>query len=194
MADDEEAGAAHKGWMIQIGVTDNAAKANALLDRARDATPRLGRCEAITEKVQQGGDLLYRARFAGLDPTSAESSVPLAQDAMDSPASPPMTDAGTFDPRRPFSARSASALSLHQNILGLIDPRGESGRAAMIWMKLLHQRSRCAATISSRPAPFGRPRISYASSRDIGPPLRLRRPVSPSLCCASRQPANRRSR
>lgn len=28
-----------------------------------------------------------------------------------------------------------------QNILGLIDPRSESGRAAMIWVKLLHQRS-----------------------------------------------------
>ena len=31
------------------------------------------------------------------------------------------------------------ALTLHQNILGLIDPRGKRGRAAMIWMKLLHQ-------------------------------------------------------
>ena len=30
-------------------------------------------------------------------------------------------------------------MSLHQNILGLIDPRGKRGRAAMIWMKLLHQ-------------------------------------------------------
>ncbi len=30
-------------------------------------------------------------------------------------------------------------MSVQQNILGLIDPRGESGRAAMIWMKLLHQ-------------------------------------------------------
>ena len=33
------------------------------------------------------------------------------------------------------------ALTLHQNILGLIDPRGKRGRAAMIWMKLLHQSS-----------------------------------------------------
>ena len=30
-------------------------------------------------------------------------------------------------------------MSAQQNILGLIDPRGQSGRAAMIWMKLLHQ-------------------------------------------------------
>ena len=32
-------------------------------------------------------------------------------------------------------------MSLEQNILGQIDPRGQSGRSAMIWMKLLHQRS-----------------------------------------------------
>ena len=32
------------------------------------------------------------------------------------------------------------ALTLHQNILGLIDPRGKRGRAAMIWMKLFHER------------------------------------------------------
>ena len=32
-------------------------------------------------------------------------------------------------------------MSVQQNILGLIDPRGQSGRAAMIWVKLLHQAS-----------------------------------------------------
>ena len=32
-------------------------------------------------------------------------------------------------------------MSVQQNILGLIDPRGQSGRAAMVWMKLLHQSS-----------------------------------------------------
>ena len=31
-------------------------------------------------------------------------------------------------------------MSLHQDILGLIDPRGKSSRAAVIWMKLFHQR------------------------------------------------------
>src|SRR5271166_7207484 len=51
---------------------------------------------------------------------------------MDFPASPPATDACSQEP--------CLALSLHQNILGLIDPRGKRGRAAMIWMKLLHQR------------------------------------------------------
>jgi len=32
-------------------------------------------------------------------------------------------------------------MTVQQNILGLIDPRGESGRAAVVWMKLLHKRS-----------------------------------------------------
>src|SRR4051794_16527116 len=35
----------------------------------------------------------------------------------------------------------AYPMSVQQNILGLIDPRGQSGRAAVIWMKLLHQAS-----------------------------------------------------
>ncbi len=75
LADDEEAGAAHKGWMIQIGATDDAAKANALLARARERDPKaLAAAKPITEKVQKGGDSFYRARFAGLDPTSAESA------------------------------------------------------------------------------------------------------------------------
>ena len=32
-------------------------------------------------------------------------------------------------------------MSLQENILGLIDPRGQSGRAAVVWVKLLHQAS-----------------------------------------------------
>src|SRR5271169_348988 len=52
---------------------------------------------------------------------------------MDFPASPPATDACSQEP--------CLALTLHQNILGLIDPRGKRGRAAMIWMKFLHQSS-----------------------------------------------------
>ena len=45
-------------------------------------------------------------------------------------------------------------MSLHQNILGLIDPRGKRGRAAMIWMKLLHQSS-MGADYVRRARPFG---------------------------------------
>ena len=32
-------------------------------------------------------------------------------------------------------------MSAQQNVLGLIDSRGQSRRAAMVWMKLLHQRT-----------------------------------------------------
>ena len=47
-------------------------------------------------------------------------------------------------------------MSLHQNILGLIDPRGKRGRAAMIWMKLFHERPVGADYISLVRA-FGEP-------------------------------------
>ena len=61
--------------MIQIGATDNAAKASALLIRARERDPKaLAAAKPITEKVQKGDASFYRARFAGLDPTSAESA------------------------------------------------------------------------------------------------------------------------
>src|SRR5580658_3860416 len=62
---------------------------------------------------------------------------------MDFRVSPPATDAREAalpGSSTPCPERSLSlAVSLHQNILGLIDPRGKRGRAAMIWMKLLHQ-------------------------------------------------------
>ena len=84
-------------------------------------------------------------------------------------------------------------MSVQQNILGLIDPRGQSGRAAMIWMKLLHQGS-VGADDFLRPAPFGRPRI-HTPRRATSPRRAARRPAArASPCSASRQPANRRSR
>ena len=67
-------------------------------------------------------------------------------------------------------------MSLHQNILGLIDPRGKRGRAAMIWMKLLHQRAMGADDLR-RARAFGSPGLRSASRRDIAaaapPPLTL---------------------
>ena len=63
--------------MIQIGATDDAAKASALLARARGATDQRRvslAAKPITQKVQKGEDTFYRARFAGLDPASAESA------------------------------------------------------------------------------------------------------------------------
>ncbi len=65
--------AARSGWMIQIGATDDAAKANALLARAKaDGRRALGSAQPFTEKVQKGSATLYRARFAGLEQDSAE--------------------------------------------------------------------------------------------------------------------------
>jgi D-alanyl-D-alanine carboxypeptidase len=71
-ADNQDA-VAHRGWMIQIGATDDATKASALLARARERNPKaLAAAKPVTEKVQKGEDTFYRARFAGLDPASAE--------------------------------------------------------------------------------------------------------------------------
>ena len=64
---------ARTGWMIQIGATDDVAKANALLAKAKaDGRNTLGRAQPFTEKVQKGASTLYRARFAGLEADSAE--------------------------------------------------------------------------------------------------------------------------
>jgi D-alanyl-D-alanine carboxypeptidase len=73
--DGEGDASARKGWIIQIGATDDAAKANALLTRARERDlSALASAKPITEKVRKGEDTFYRARFAGLDPASAESA------------------------------------------------------------------------------------------------------------------------
>ncbi len=65
--------AARTGWMIQIGATDDVAKANALLAKAKaDGRKTLGAAQPFTEKVQKGAATLYRARFAGLEADSAE--------------------------------------------------------------------------------------------------------------------------
>jgi D-alanyl-D-alanine carboxypeptidase len=66
---------AHLGWMIQIGATDDIVKANALLARAKvEGHGLLTTAEGFTEKVQKGDAILYRARFAGLDPSRAEAA------------------------------------------------------------------------------------------------------------------------
>jgi len=67
--------APHSGWMIQIGATDDAAKAGELLARARSqGHASLDTAQPFTEKVQKGGGTLYRARFAGLEAGSAEAA------------------------------------------------------------------------------------------------------------------------
>jgi D-alanyl-D-alanine carboxypeptidase len=63
------------GWIIQIGISDDAAKANDLLARARAQNRgQLAQARPFTEKVAKGEDVFYRARFAGLDSASAETA------------------------------------------------------------------------------------------------------------------------
>ena len=154
--------------MIQIGATDDAAKANALLTRARDRNrSTLASAKPVTEKVRKGDDTFYRARFAGLDSASAESACrSLQTQRILLLRRPRLTH--ELRPVRRRHRGAPLALSLHQNILGLIDPRGKSGRAAMIWMKLLHQGSVGADDFLARSRPSAGPGLRTppgASSR-----------------------------
>ncbi|HEX9169574.1 MAG TPA: serine hydrolase [Roseiarcus sp.] len=69
-------GSAGRGsWMIQIGATDDLAKANALLIRAREQNrSTLAAAKPVTESVRKGDGTLYRARFAMLDSASADAA------------------------------------------------------------------------------------------------------------------------
>ncbi len=63
------------GVLIQIGATDDQDKANELLARARSqGRSALASARPFTEKVQKGGETLWRARFAGLDADGAEAA------------------------------------------------------------------------------------------------------------------------
>jgi D-alanyl-D-alanine carboxypeptidase len=74
-ATDDDDAPGGKGWKIQIGATEDAAKATALLDRARlRDRALLAAAKPMTEKVRKGDGTLYRAQFAGLDSASAESA------------------------------------------------------------------------------------------------------------------------
>jgi D-alanyl-D-alanine carboxypeptidase len=74
-AKERDGAAPHEGWTIQIGATDDPAKANALLIRARERNrSTLASAKPVTEKVHRGEDTVYRARFAMLDSTAAESA------------------------------------------------------------------------------------------------------------------------
>jgi D-alanyl-D-alanine carboxypeptidase len=74
-AQDRDGGAPPGGWMIQIGATDDPAKAMALLIRAREQNRSvLAAATPVTEKVRMGAGAIYRARFAVLDAASAESA------------------------------------------------------------------------------------------------------------------------
>ncbi len=67
--------ASKHGVMIQIGATDDAAKANELLAKAKTQSKgSLASAHPFTEKVQKGRETLYRARFAGLEEGQAEAA------------------------------------------------------------------------------------------------------------------------
>ena len=98
-ADDGDPAVTRKGWIIQIGATDDAAKASALLAKARERDPKaLAAAKPSPKKCR-------KATTHSIAPGSPASirlppSLPAApSNATDSPASPPTTDAGTFDPR-----------------------------------------------------------------------------------------------
>lgn len=54
-------------WIIQLGATDDEAKAREIIARARKASGSLSEVAGFTEKVEKGGATLFRARFAGFD-------------------------------------------------------------------------------------------------------------------------------
>lgn len=55
-------------WVIQLGATDDEAKAKDILARARaKASGPLADASGFTEKVEKGGATLFRARFAGFE-------------------------------------------------------------------------------------------------------------------------------
>jgi len=63
------------GWTIQIGATDNADKAAALIKSAKEKrSSLLASARGYTEAVRKGKGTMYRARFAGLEESRAEAA------------------------------------------------------------------------------------------------------------------------
>lgn len=63
------------GWIIQLGATDDEAKAKDILQRARaQGRAVLAKAEPFTEKVSKGRSTLYRARFSGFDEDNAQTA------------------------------------------------------------------------------------------------------------------------
>jgi D-alanyl-D-alanine carboxypeptidase len=63
------------GWMIQVGAFDVEKDAKERLTVAQDkARTMLGHANGFTERVAKGDKTLYRARFAGLEKSQAESA------------------------------------------------------------------------------------------------------------------------
>lgn len=62
------------GWIIQVGALDSENEARQRLDAARGASKLLTGADPFTEAVSKGSKTFYRARFAGLDQSSAEAA------------------------------------------------------------------------------------------------------------------------
>jgi len=62
-----------RGWLIQIGAFDREDEARQHLSAARlKVREALAAADSLTERVQKGDKILYRARFTGLDKEAAE--------------------------------------------------------------------------------------------------------------------------
>ncbi len=65
----------HDGWLIQIGAFDREEEARQHLSTARlKVRNALAAAHPITERVQKGDKVLYRARFTGFDKGTAETA------------------------------------------------------------------------------------------------------------------------
>src|SRR5262249_21040787 len=66
---------AHDGWLIQIGAFDREDEARQHLSTARlKVRDVLAAAPALTERIQNGDKVLYRARFTGFDKGTAEAA------------------------------------------------------------------------------------------------------------------------
>ena len=74
-SDARPAAVASGSWVIQLGATDDEAKAREILNRAKArAGSSLAAVAPVTQRIEAGGTTLYRARFAGFeDPKDAQN-------------------------------------------------------------------------------------------------------------------------
>jgi D-alanyl-D-alanine carboxypeptidase len=71
----EAAARAHSGWMIQVGAFDDEKDAKQRLTLAQSkAKEQLEKADPFTERVAKGDKALFRARFAGLEKSQAETA------------------------------------------------------------------------------------------------------------------------
>jgi D-alanyl-D-alanine carboxypeptidase len=68
----------HGGWLIQVGAFEAEDEAKEHLNAAQSKVPgMLAAADPLTEQVRKGDKTFYRARFVGLDRTTAEAACKL---------------------------------------------------------------------------------------------------------------------